>query len=62
MEIISKVGRTAVRRSLHRLVRCGLCLESAPNVRVMKHGQNESGWREKGDKRAQTDQQAESWM
>jgi len=38
------------------------CLECAPNVRVMEHDQNESGWSENGDKRAQTDQQAESWM
>jgi hypothetical protein len=37
-------------------------LECAPNVAVMKPGQNESGWREKSDKRTQTDQQAKGWM
>jgi hypothetical protein len=39
-----------------------LGLECAPNVTVMKHNQNESVWRQNGDKRAQTDQQAERWM
>jgi hypothetical protein len=39
-----------------------LCLECAPDVTVMKRSQNETGRRENGDKRAQTDQQAESWM
>jgi hypothetical protein len=37
-------------------------LECAPNIAVMKHGQNEGGWREKSDKRTQTDQPFKGWM
>ena len=47
---------------LQRLVRCAFCLECAPYVSVMKHGQQESGRCEKGDNRAYTDDKVQTRM